>query len=421
MYRTRSGTRLHVDYLPLSTDQVVNSYVTGGQRHHGLKGADYDKMDALVEQFRQSGEKRIGKMESLSKKNAASKEAMLLKQHRMFWVKEREDLNVQLRKIEFEMESLYGSAMIVSEKRECFLSSSEIWKSVVETEGELITRRESFRAEHVQPMVDLQNKIKTFCKLQLSRSPADTGDSDSVRKLQLEVCKVKEQQRTVQESLEKALQEAQEDLLLVQATLLLECVQMFPEVADSERIKRLADIPENVYDMECPSEDMRGSVVSQFEQLNDYHQTVLSGLDETYRDELDTPFGGWSEDDHDQFCLILHQYPCEIPGKRKLYLDRLRREFSSKSRADILSHEKWVESLHFYKQRREACFRAWSRDKDDLLLRVKVLFRDAMEEEATVTKREREKENQERICHELHKRVSFLKPSTVLCYLLYKV
>lgn len=50
-----------------------------------------------------------------------------------------------------------------------------------------------------------------------------------------------------------------------------------------------------------------------------------------------SPTGRWSLDDHVRFQHILEQYADEKHDKRKLYIDRMMRDLSHKTRSQIVS------------------------------------------------------------------------------------
>lgn len=47
-------------------------------------------------------------------------------------------------------------------------------------------------------------------------------------------------------------------------------------------------------------------------------------------------YGGWSGEDHLHFCHIVEQYPADIPQRRSLWMDRLRREMPQLSRQQLV-------------------------------------------------------------------------------------
>ena len=46
--------------------------------------------------------------------------------------------------------------------------------------------------------------------------------------------------------------------------------------------------------------------------------------------------GGWLEEEHKLFVVILEQYPHDVNNRRVLYIDRLKREFPHKTRPEIV-------------------------------------------------------------------------------------
>ena len=57
--------------------------------------------------------------------------------------------------------------------------------------------------------------------------------------------------------------------------------------------------------------------------------------------------GGWLEEEHTLFVVILDQYPHDVNNRRMLYIDRLKREFPHKIRHEIVSvyHQFFFHSL----------------------------------------------------------------------------
>ncbi|KAJ8314063.1 hypothetical protein KUTeg_008624 [Tegillarca granosa] len=83
-------------------------------------------------------------------------------------------------------------------------------------------------------------------------------------------------------------------------------------------------IPEEAFDLECYDMDLKVTV-----------------LQEAGR------HGGWDEDEHFLFVAVYEQYPHEMPNRRKLIMDRLKRHFPKKSRSELvrLWREQKMESI----------------------------------------------------------------------------
>ena len=48
-------------------------------------------------------------------------------------------------------------------------------------------------------------------------------------------------------------------------------------------------------------------------------------------------FGGWSEEEHANFVMIYDQYPYDMANRRMLIIDRLKRQISGKTRAQLVN------------------------------------------------------------------------------------
>ena len=48
-------------------------------------------------------------------------------------------------------------------------------------------------------------------------------------------------------------------------------------------------------------------------------------------------YGGWTEKEHFAFMYCMEQYTHDLSNRRTLYIDRMKRHFPKKTRADIVS------------------------------------------------------------------------------------
>ncbi|XP_031548675.1 coiled-coil domain-containing protein 148-like [Actinia tenebrosa] len=206
------------------------------------------------------------------------------------------------------------------------------------------------------------------------------------------------QQRTVMAQLNLEQQRIEEELESFSADQLI--VTPLTEV---KVIK--TGIPDEALELECPDEKLRESVLEEFNLLDRKYDAHLNFLSVKYAEEISCSYGGWSKQDHFHFTCLMEQYPPELPNRRALYIDRMLREIPHKGRAQLVEHENWLLAHKSYQSQRHSILRAWSRDREDLLLKVQATFADAWIALEEHKQKLHTRQQQQQICQELYEKV----------------
>ena len=70
-----------------------------------------------------------------------------------------------------------------------------------------------------------------------------------------------------------------------------------------------------------------------------------------------------------------------------------------------VDHEQWYLSHKFYQNQIHSTLKAWARDRDDMLVKVKATFAEAWTVYEEATEKAKTRKKQENICQDLYKKV----------------
>lgn len=70
-----------------------------------------------------------------------------------------------------------------------------------------------------------------------------------------------------------------------------------------------------------------------------------------------------------------------------------------------VDHEQWYLSHKFYQNQIHSTLKAWARDRDDMLIKVKATFAEAWTVYEEATEKAKTRKKQENICQDLYKKV----------------
>lgn len=165
--------------------------------------------------------------------------------------------------------------------------------------------------------------------------------------------------------------EISEDLIKEQRELEQQVKEAMPQhIADEMKIVK--GPPPEFHELYCPDPQLKENLLVELNRLDDNYAGRLRELDRN----SDRQFlyracpGGWNDHDSAMFEHILDQYPADLPDRRVLCFDRLKRTFPNKTLGQLMSYETWYINSRFHKDRRKKCIEDWSRERWSWLLRA---------------------------------------------------
>ncbi|GFS23730.1 coiled-coil domain-containing protein 148-like, partial [Elysia marginata] len=115
--------------------------------------------------------------------------------------------------------------------------------------------------------------------------------------------------------------------------------------------------------------------------------------------------GNWDPEDHFQFVAIHDQYPRELPNRRALLFDRLKRHLPRRSRSSLCNHEDWWMDYKYYYERLKGIYVDWARDRRELLSKVQMVFSEAAVAQELEDVRREYYHRQKLLCEVLYEKV----------------
>ncbi|EDV26267.1 uncharacterized protein TRIADDRAFT_49953 [Trichoplax adhaerens] len=165
-------------------------------------------------------------------------------------------------------------------------------------------------------------------------------------------------------------------------------------------------IPEEAMLMEWPNKSLKEAILQEFLSLDNQYKERLNQLKEQHQQILKSRLGDWSEENHLQFVMLREQYPTTMRNRRKLLLDRIKRQLPTISVLEFDKHERWWIEYNWYHERRTELLHSWSRSRNELLIKSKALLADAWSNNEVIKAKEVAIRQQERLCQELHQKVT---------------
>lgn len=253
---------------------------------------------------------------------------------------------------------------------------------------------------------DLQYYLRTNSKYALKMNKSQNEEIFNT------ISQVKQQQEDILDKLELDFNKLQNDL--------------DEPIKDLNKNELLVaeGIPTQAYDLECPNEELKISVLQEFLIIDFKYNEKLKQLNENYRHlfEVSYPnkYGGWPRMEHEIFQHIYEQYHshninlvnCNF-SLRDLMFDRMRRTFLfidrerhlNKNRADFVKHEEWSEASKYHQQQQKLIVHEWTESRRSLLEKAEAIFAEAFEMIEKQRVKNEEKEKQLKICNQLYEKV----------------
>lgn len=382
----RTFVNFHRDAIGASDPSLVSRLIDG-KGSGRYKEVNYEKLKAITQIKNVAGIQSLNKISSIHRFNKEKKEFNILQQHKTCWKKEMIRLNSLYNETNTELKMVESG--LPWEQR----LMKELFDEVEEYEDFMKEDYLTFSNNTVKPVWDLREDIHVWLeenKIKISTGMIDPSQVSDILE------SVKNQQENIMMQLEQQQTQLETDL---DQTVL----QQLIHVDEDFHVK--PGTPEEVSLLTCPYEDLRTSILNEFQLLDKRYETHLDYLKVKYELVLEYKEGGWKKDDHLHFQHILDQYPPDTPNRRRLYVDRMIREMPHMSRHMIVKHEEWWFSWKSFQSQEISMHCAWKRDRCDLLLKVKATFVDAWHEYENEKKKEVTRKQQEEICKQLHQKI----------------
>lgn len=386
----RKFVNFHRTAIGAADSSLVNRFIEG-QGSNRYRSTDYDKLQAIAQLRKAAGKETIQKVEKITKASKEKKEQSLLQQHKACWSKEKIRLHSLQRKLQSEIEALRPGSPLD------YCSIKEFFKDLETYEEILSEDTREFKENTIQPLWDLREDLQFWVGENRDRILMGLASGEHAEVLKV-VESVKMQQRMVMEKLQAEQEQLEQELDKMG----------LHEIMGSELASEIVTetgVPEEAYKLECPDEQLRISVLEEFNLLDKKYEAQLEYLDIKYQNVKQSITGGWSKLDHFHFVHLMEQYPPELPNRRKLYIDRMLKEMPHKTRSNLVEHEEWFLAHKFYQEQYHSNLRAWAHDREDLLVKIKATFVDAWAAYEEAAEKAKTRKKQESICQELYKKV----------------
>lgn len=380
----------HRTAIGAADSSLVNRFVEG-QSSNRYRPADYDKLQAIAQLRKAAGNKTFQKIEKITKASKAKKVQGLLQQHKACWTKERIRLHSLQRKLQSDIDALRPGSPLDSSSVKGFFQDLKIYEEIVSEDFQ------EFNKNTVQPLWDLREDLQFWIGENRDKILMGVAEKEHAEVLKI-VESVKMQQHLVLEKLQIEQDQLEQELDSMGVH------EMMKDMMMSGTIKQTG-IPDEAHELECPDEQLKASVLEEFILLDKKFETQLEYLDLKYQHVKQSSSGGWSKQNHLHFVHLMEQYPPELPNRRMLYIDRMLREMPHKTRSELVDHEQWYLSHKFYQNQIHSTLKAWARDRDDMLVKVKATFAEAWTVYEEATEKAKTRKKQENICQDLYKKV----------------
>ncbi|KAM9851201.1 coiled-coil domain-containing protein 148-like [Aulostomus maculatus] len=345
---------------------------------------EYNKLQAMIDVERMKTA-LIGKKVQKARCGAkATKESSILRQHRQVWSRECP----RLQKAEEKAVNVIHD--LLKQIRQCGTEDTDIF-SLQDYELFLERDREAFRIATVEPVHQLRDDLRfRLNEVQHQQLPAHQSNWEQV---QQEMNFVKEQQDDITAKL-------QAENLTLEAEIMALGLEKY---LTSNNPVNTEGIPREVLDEDCPSPELKDSLIQAFQSLSERYQSRLQSLQEQL--QMTDRFCGWCADDHLRFQFTLSQYTHDVPNHRALYMDMLQRLFPERTRHELLEHERVWDRQRFTQEQMRALTQQWQRDRDQLLSKALVTLEEAGNAHQEELEHHRDCQYQQSICLHLRDKV----------------
>lgn len=374
--------------------RLVTRFLSGHKPTY--KQIDYSQLYAVAKIKKSSGDRALRKVEKLSQQNKSNKERQLIQEHKRVWEKEMQKLKYTQTQIENDIKYIRPNSQDLQSSK---TSLEELYEDIIDYEDKMQCELHLFTKNTLQPVHELQADIKLWLAENRSQLLVGAHDLEDEQKVNETIQSVKEQQDKIIERLEEEEVVIEDDVYDI-----IEKIGMHTLDVKLPKIK--LGIPKDLLQLECPDGSLRESCLNEFDWLDQRYTGHVELLEDKYENAINrVPLGGWNELDHLRFKHIINQYKDVSSNRRKLYMDRLKRELPYKTIEQLSNHEDWWFSYRSFQSQLKDLFNAWKRDKDDLTLHVVSLFQQACVEYNTKTQTMIEHTKQKFVCNFLHEKL----------------
>ncbi|KAG8178085.1 hypothetical protein JTE90_017437 [Oedothorax gibbosus] len=314
-----------------------------------LKPLHNDRMNSLAAAKKQTN-RILERADHYKAVTHSKKELALLYQHKVIW--EQEYMHLQYMEDRLQRE-IYNHLTIYGQLgSDGQLLLADNINFILEIEEE----KAFFRENVVDPLWYIREDLKEWVRQHEGLRPL--SDAAKVQHYQIK--------REVKE-LWTGYREIAEDLVKEQKELEQQVKEALPPyIAEEKQITK--GVPPEFHELYCPDPQLKENLIAELTRLDDNYSSRLRDLDRNC-DRQACP-GGWNEHDCSVFEHILEQYPADLPDRRVLCFDRLKRTFPYKTLGQLMSYETWYQNNRFHKDRRKKCLDDWTRERWSWLLRA---------------------------------------------------
>ncbi|KAK7110008.1 coiled-coil domain-containing protein 148-like [Littorina saxatilis] len=386
------GARAFTTNISNASDPLINRMLEGfGSNKY--KPVDYGRLKALASEKKFASLKTQMKMKKIEKISKANKESSILKQHQLVWQKEFLRLQHLRRKYQSEVESHVRHN---AESEVC----GQIYRDFEYQETSLSSTFEAFKQDTADPVCTLRDDLRYW--LMENREDLKMGDPEVIEKhteIRDTVDSVKAQQAGVLEKLRH------EQNCLEQELDSEELRSMCPPSLEKHAAVHTG-IPTEAIDLDCLDLTLKSIVLQEFLILDEKYQARINDLMMRHALALELDeCGEWDSDDHFTFVAIHDQYPRELPNRRTLLFDRLKRHLPAMSRTELSDHEDWWMDFKYLKERIKGVHNDWARDRRELMTKVKLTFQEATLTHQLDELRTENVQRQRQLCQALYQKV----------------
>ncbi|XP_059177319.1 coiled-coil domain-containing protein 148-like isoform X2 [Physella acuta] len=329
------------------------------------KSVDYERLRASVTEKRFGSLKTLMKVNKMEQQSQQHRENTLLKQHHLVWQREFLRLQQCRRKVETELDAHMKT------NRDS-LVCGHIYKDFDYMEASLSADLDGFKKNTCEPVWNMREDLKYW--LAEKREDLKYGAPEVIEQhaaIQSTVAHVKSQQEAIlgklateQNCLETELQS--ESLM-----------ELCPPTHEKHCVVS-PGIPQEALELECTDLLLKSNVLQEFTIIDDKYQSLIEELGHKHALATSCDSSGyWSPEEHFLFVAVHDQYPRELPNRRMLLFDRLRRHLPHKSRSNLSDHEDWWLDYKYYHERLKAVCSDWARDRRELLHKAQMVFSEA--------------------------------------------
>ncbi|UYV79589.1 CCDC148 [Cordylochernes scorpioides] len=185
----------------------------------------------------------------------------------------------------------------------------------------------------------------------------------------------------------------------------------------------LRGVPVEFQELWCPDPKQKDLFLQDLSRIDDSYRSRLQDVEAASKKQLSATSMPWNSVGHPWlvlcrprppswqdieiglFRLIMEQYPADLNDRRVLLFDRLKRTFPTKTLAQLMGLESWLQGQRFHKDRRLKTLEDWARERWAWLLRsvaAVAAIHQALEARQAFRQ---EALTQKALCHQLRQKV----------------